>query len=150
METKLILNDEVIEERLQEKGFEHPENMDDSQYRDAVLKYYEAEITDDWNGRCDAYIYSQSTADGYEVYMATEDERSPYYDQDLYYYENDLFEKLPDWIYNGYVIMVDSYLQDEYGFQDAIKDCYIHLYEEMEDEVKDELIDEGYEEEKAE
>ena len=81
--------------------------------------------------------------------MATEDERSPYYDQDLYYYENDLFEKLPDWIYSGYVIMVDSYLQDEYGFQDAIKDCYVHLYEEMEDEVKDELIDEGYEEEKA-
>ena len=146
METKLILNDEVIEERLQEKGFEHPENMDDSQYRDAVLKYYEAEITDDWNGRCDAYIYSQSTADGYEVYIVTEGDLRNGVDigSDVYYYKDDLGEQLKECILNSGVIRIDPGLADDIHYEDIITEMYYEHQEEFEElleDLKDEADD---------
>jgi hypothetical protein len=85
-----------------------------------------------------------STADGYELYMATENESSPYFDQDVYYYESDWFEKLPDCIRDGYTIHVDEYAMDEYGYEDAIAEVYEDYWTDQKEEVENELIEEGY------
>ena len=149
METKK-LTEELILEKLENKGVAYPRDLDTEEAEKVVLKYYDAEITTEWNS-CQLYFYTQTTADGYEVYMATEDDRSPYIEQDLYYYESDWLEKLPQAIYDGLCIYIDEYNKDEYAYQDAIEEVYEEYWSDMKQEVENELIEEGYEweEEKA-
>ena len=148
METKK-LTEELILEKLENKGVAYPRDLDTEEAEKVVLKYYDAEITTEWNS-CQLYFYTQTTADGYEVYMATEDDRSPYIEQDLYYYESDWLEKLPQAIYDGLCIYIDEYNKDEYAYQDAIEEVYEEYWSDMKQEVENELIEEGYEWEKEE
>ena len=149
METKK-LTEELILEKLEEKGVVYPRELDTEEAEKVVLEYYDAEIKTDWNGSCQLYFYTQTTADGYEVYMATEDDRSPYIEQDLYYYESDWLEKLPQAIYYGLAIYMDEYNKDGYAYQDAIEEVYEEYWSDMKQEVENELIEEGYEYEKNE
>ena len=143
--SKKILTEELILERLDEKGIAYPRELDTEAAEEAVLEYYDAEIKTDWSNSCQMYFYTQTTADGYEVYMATEDERSPYIEQDLYYYESDWLEKLPDCIKDGQAIYIDEYTKDEYAYEDAIQEVYEDYWNGMKEEVENELIEEGYE-----
>ena len=148
METKKLTEDLILQ-RLDEKGVIYPRELDTEEAEKIVLKHYDAEITTEWNS-CQLYFYTQTTADGYEVYMATEDDRSPYIEQDLYYYESDWLEKLPQAIYDGLCIYIDEYNKDEYAYADAIEEVYEEYWNDMKQEVENELIEEGYEYEKNE
>jgi hypothetical protein len=77
-----------------------------------VCEYYDAEIGEDWNDNADFFIYSETTADGYEVWIATNNLNSPSINEDVYYYDNDLGEKLEDALIDGARIYVDD-LQSE-------------------------------------
>tara|TARA_R100000329_G_scaffold27322_1_gene25471 strand:+ start:259 stop:705 length:447 start_codon:yes stop_codon:yes gene_type:complete len=143
--SKKILTEELILERLDEKGIAYPRELDTEAAEEAVLEYYDAEIKTDWNRYCSMYFYTQTTADGYEVYLATEDDSAPYIEQDLYYYESDWLEKLPDCIKDGQAIYIDEYTKDEYAYEDAIQEVYEDYWNGMKEEVENELIEEGYE-----
>tara|TARA_B100001113_G_scaffold337387_1_gene318603 strand:+ start:761 stop:1210 length:450 start_codon:yes stop_codon:yes gene_type:complete len=147
--SKKILTEQLILDKLDEKGIVYPRELDTEEAEKVVLKYYDAEIKTDWNNHCQMFFYTQTTADGYEVYMATEDDRSPYIEQDLYYYESDWLEKLPQAIYDGLTIYIDEYNKDEYAYQDAIEEVYEEYWNDMKQEVEDELIEEGYEYEES-
>ena len=41
-----------------------------------IKKYYDVEFTDEWKQGLDWYIYNETTADGYEVYIS-HDSKSP-------------------------------------------------------------------------
>ena len=41
----------------------------------------------------DIMFYTETTADGYEVWIATDDDRHPSINEDVYYYESDWLEK---------------------------------------------------------
>ena len=143
--SKKILTQELIEERLAEKGYPltHDEGMTYEFMLKKACEYYDAEISDDWNDNADFFIYSETTADGYEVYIATNDSSSPSINEDVYYYDSDLHERLEDALYDGARIYVD-YLQADY-VQYAAEQAYDNLYEELLEETEKELIDEGYE-----
>ena len=143
--SKKILTQELIEQKLAEKGYPltHDEGMTYEFMLKKVCDYYDAEISDDWNDDADFFIYSETTADGYEVYIATNSPRNPSINEDVYYYDNDLGERLEDALIDGARIYVD-YLQDDY-VQYAAEQVYDHLYEELLEETENELIDEGYE-----
>ncbi len=120
--------------------------MEEKRKVELLLDHMGSSITHDYNDmfNCDYQLITENTADGYEVYMATEDERSPYIEQDLYYYESDWFEKLPQAIYDGLSIHVDEYNKEDYGYQDAIEEVYEEYWNDMKQEVENELIEEGY------
>ena len=147
--SKKLLTEDLILDKLEERGIAEPGSIDVSEMQKIVLEYYDAEIKHDW-GYANMYFTVMSTADGYEVYMATEDEQKPYFEQDVYYYESDWFEKLPDAIRDGLTIHVDEYYMEEYGYQDAITEVYEDYWNDQKEEVENELIDEGYEWEKDE
>ena len=115
------------------------EGCDDEHAKKQVLAHFECEITDQWQNP-EFSVYEESTADGYSVWIATDDDRSINVNEDVYYYENQLtdvlYEAIPD--YNR--IYCDSYDFVE----DAITRHYEDLLCKMEDEVLDELLDEGY------
>jgi len=139
-----ILTEELIQERLENNGVTVPH---ETSQEDKILKIkeiYDCSIVSDWDN-CDAYFYTDETADGYSVWIATEQEGNVCINEDVYYYESQWFEKLADYLRDGCRVYVDSYSQDEYGFEEVIEAIYEEWYMESHEEMEDELIDEGYE-----
>ena len=143
--SKKILTQELIEQKLADKGYPltHDEGMTYEFMLKKVCEYYDAEISEDWDDNADFFIYSETTADGYEVYIATNSPRNPSINEDVYYYDSDLAEALENALVDGARIYVD-YLQDDY-VHEAAEAAYDYLYEELINETENELIDEGYE-----
>ena len=136
MKNKFI-TDELITQRMESKGW--IEGCDDEHAKKQVLEHFECEITDQWQNP-DFSIYEESTADGYSVWIATDDDKHINVNEDVYYYENELHDVLYDAIpdYNNIYC-------DNYDFvEDAITRHYEDLLCRIEDEVVDELLDEGY------
>ena len=136
MKNKFI-TDELITQRMESKGW--IEGCDDEHAKKQVLEHFECEITDQWQNP-DFSIYEESTADGYSVWIATNDDKHINVNEDVYYYENELHDVLYDAIpdYNNIYC-------DNYDFvEDAITRHYEDLLCRIEDEIVDELLDEGY------
>lgn len=142
------LTDELIENMLEDQGILTHEEMDHDKKLELVLGHYESEFTHDWQNY-DFIFTTTETADGYELYMATADDRNPDFSYDIYYYDSQWFEKLSDVIIEGNRIQIDEHLTNEYGFQDAIDQTYIEFYNDKLKEVEDELIEKGYEREQT-
>jgi hypothetical protein len=147
--TKYI-TDELINERLEAKGFGDKQTEDDEVARTNVLNHYGVELTSDWTSRASYYIYEETTKDGYSVYVATDDTDNISVCEDIYYYDSDLADVLEEQIKysNGdedypEIIYVDDLYQD--FIDGAIENLFIYLSEKFEEEIIDELIDEGYE-----
>ena len=144
------ITEELINERLEAKGFGEKQSENEEVAFDNVLKHYGVELTDRWTAKADYYIYEETTKDGYTVYVATNDTNSISVCEDIYYYDSDLDEKLEEQIKysngdedNPEIIYVDDLHQD---FIDrAVESLFIYLAEKFEEEVIDELLNEGYE-----
>ena len=140
--SKKLITDELIEEKMISYGFGETDSHDEEYIKELVLKHYDAELTDQWQQNCDYYIYEESTADGYSIFVATHDTNSVCVSEDIHYYDSDLSSVLQDAIKDGGEIYVDDYNQD--FIDDAIQELYLYLAERMHQEVVDELLDEGY------
>ena len=132
-----FITDELITLRMTEKGW--IEGCDDEHAKKQVLEHFECEITDQWQNP-DFSIYEESTADGYSVWIATDDDKHINVNEDVYYYENELNDVLYDAISDYNHIYCDNYDFVE----DAITRHYEDLLSRIEEEVVDELHDEGY------
>ena len=147
--SKKILTDKLIEEKLKEKGISLYDG--DENALEKLQKYYEFELTDNYNRTPDYSIYAETTADGYEVWVATSgDGRNVCINEDVHYYENDLYQALYDAMmdYNELIYVDDL---EAYYVQDAIDRAWETMVDDMYAEVEDELIEQGYErEEQAE
>ena len=147
------ITDELINERLEAKGFGEKQQADDEAARQNVLNHYSVELTSDWTEKAEYYIYEESTSDGYSVYVATDDTSSISVCEDIHYYDHDLSDKLEEQIKysNGdedypEIIYVDDLYQD--FIDGAIESLFIYLCEKFEEEVIEELLNEGYEHKK--
>ena len=149
MSKKLITN-ELINERLEAKGFGEKQINDTDLTKESVLKYYNVEFTDDYSNDADFFIYEESTADGYSVFVATHDQNNVNVNENVYYYDSDLGDALEEHIKysNGdedypEIIYVDDLHQQ--FIDDAIVQLFEYLAERFEEEIIDELKNEGYE-----
>ena len=137
------ITDELIEEKMISYGFGEVESHDEEHVRKIILDYYDTELTDQWNENCDYYIYEESTADGYSVYITTHDTRNICVNENVNYYESELSGHLQDAIRDSGVVYVDDLYQD--FIDDAVQELYIYLCERNHEQDNDELQDEGYE-----
>ena len=147
--TKYI-TDELINERLEAKGFGDKQSENEDVAKQNVLNHYGVELTSDWTNRASYYIYEETTKDGYSVYVATDDTDNISVCEDIYYYDGDLGDVLEEQIKysNGdedypEIIYVDDLYQNFIDL--AIENLFIYLSERFEEEVIGELKDEGYE-----
>ena len=148
MKNKFI-TDELINERLEAKGFGEKQSNDEEVAKQNVLDHYGVELTDNWTAKAEFYIYEETTKDGYTVYVATNDTDSISVCEDIYYYDSDLSDILEEQIKysNGdedyrEVIYVDDLYQD--FIDGAIENLFVYLAEKFEEEVINELMDKGY------
>ena len=147
--SKKLITDELINERLEAKGFGEMQINDEDLAKESVLKHFGVEFTDDYSSAADFYIYEESTADGYSVFIATYDQNRVNVNENVYYYDSQLGDVLEEHIKysngdedNPEIIYVDDLYQQ--FIDDAIEQLFVYLVERFEEEVIDELKDEGY------
>jgi hypothetical protein len=90
--------------------------------------------------KVDCTVYSESTADGYDVYIVTNDSKSPHICEDVYYYDHDIAERISEQIRWGDT----SFYIDDCLYEDCyIEDKLIEMFTEtVEDIVKGDVITE--------
>ena len=140
-----------LEQKMISKGFGEKDSHDEEHVMKVVCKHFDLTLTDTWSSGCDHYIYEESTADGYTVYVSTHDVNgSICVSENIFYYDNDLASEFKQAIYDndhGDVNIYLSMLHDnEYWVQDTINDIYLELVELYTEMCKDELTDEGFDE----
>jgi hypothetical protein len=132
---------EELMDELSSQGFKHMEELDTDEMLEVLQKEFDFELTDTFNSRPDIFFYEETTADGYSIYLATEDPGNISVGDDIYYYESDRFDKLKQAMQNGFIIYIDQYDMGSWQVSDAIE----NLYDEMYQRKLDELIDEARE-----
>ena len=146
MKTKKLITEEIIDKKLIEKGIKFEVEHDEA--LEVIQQYYDFELTDHWNRTPDYSIYTETTADGYEVWIATDgDGRNLCINEDVHYYENDLAGKLSEAMTDYYDLIYVDDLDSDY-VEEAVIEVYDEYVNDMKQEVEDELIEEGYEREK--
>ena len=138
-----ILTHELIEQTLTDQGWLDVNEADQDWQKKMVLEYYDVEFTDMYNNNCGYYIYTESTVDGYEVWVATESMDNVCISEDVYYYDSDLHVALADAIRDE---LSPIYLDDtEADFVDyAISEVYEYLYDLKLQETESDFEDQGY------
>ena len=147
--SKKLITDELINEMLEAKGFGEKQINDEDLAKEAVLKHFSVEFTDDYSSNADFYIYEESTADGYSVFIATHNQDSVNVNENVYYYDSDLGDALEEFIKysNGSEDYPDIIFVDDLNQQfidDTIVQLFEYLAERFEEDIIDELEDKGY------
>ena len=151
--SKTLLTDEIVKEKLEMDGImEEPDGP-------WLLEYINTEYggkldtTTDWcDDKWKLKIYSESTADGYDIWWCTYDER-PYVSQDGYYYEDysEWSDRTLQELTSGSEVWIEPHVWSdmEYDFNYELEQWWPDVYEEKFNDMRDELLDSGdyYEEE---
>jgi len=138
------LTNELIEKKLKEK-YNYSEDPDEDVMLEILQNEYGFELTDSYSRNPDYSIFAESTADGYEVWIATFGDGSDVcVGEDVHYYDSDLSDKLQEAMVDHCELIYVDDLEANY-VQDAIMYAYQDLYEDKEQEITNELIEQGYE-----
>ena len=102
-----------------------------------VQEHFNFKLIEDFH-RPDYAIYSESTADGYEVFVAHEPGAQVNVSEDVFYYDSDLSERLEEVIrdYNADGVEIAIYVDDlEYDWIEyAIDELYDEMYKDQDEE----------------
>ena len=143
MKTNLI-TEEIISEKLRSKGI--PESYYKADENDAwemVAAHFDAKVDDIWTRNTyDFYCYAETTADNYEVWVATTNPDSICIGEDIYYYTSELSGPIYEAIINGNHMYIDD--TNEHYFLDAVEDAYELMVNNIKEEIEEELIERGY------
>ena len=107
----------------------------DLNYKKIVLRYLSCEVKTDINSfdTCEMQCYSESSADGYDVYVLkyTKDEISV--TENVYYYEHDLAEQIMQSIDEDKVdsIFIEDYLYEDFYMDDQFEEYFNENVEEI-------------------
>ena len=111
--------------------------MDESRKIDLVKEFYDLDISHDTNNfdNVDCTIYNESSADGYDLWVCTNDPRNPSICEDVYYYDHDLADAFEQEIrYGNRTFYVCEYVYDDCYFNDKLVELFAENVEEI---VKD-------------
>ena len=103
--------------------------MKDTRKIDLIKDHFDLEITHeiDFFNSMDCAIYSESTADGYDVFIMTSDPTNISVCEDVYYYDHDIGNAFRDQIRWGDT----KFYIDDYIYEDCyIEDQLLEMFEE--------------------
>ena len=143
--SKNLLTEDLILEALSDKSVAEPGSLDTEDAMKIVLKHFDATFKNEWQGWCDVYYYTETTADGYEIWVATQDENKVCISEDVYYYDHEWLDGLADHVREGHTIYIDDAYYGDCNFAEVIEELYEDYFNDMKEEVENELIDKGYE-----
>ena len=66
-----VITNELVNERLEAKGFGEKQQESEELAKKSVLDYYGIELTNYYDSNADFSIYEESTVDGYSMWIVT-------------------------------------------------------------------------------
>jgi len=116
-------------------------DMLESRMIELIKNHLEISISQDVSDfdNVDCHIYSESTADGYEVYMCTNNPSQPSICEDVYYYDHDLAEAFKNQIdYNDKTFYICDIIYEDCYFEDTLLELFS---EHVEDIIENDELD---------
>tara|TARA_R110002073_G_scaffold201329_1_gene360486 strand:+ start:435 stop:848 length:414 start_codon:yes stop_codon:yes gene_type:complete len=108
--------------------------MEEKRKIELLTKYLDLDISHDISDfeNVDCVIYCESTADGYEVWVCTNDSRHPSICEDVYYYDHDLPEAFEEQVkYGDTTFYIDADIYDDCYFEDKLQDMFMERVDEI-------------------
>ena len=121
---------------------------DDFPYERAVelvKKYMELDFSTNYNDfeNVDCNVYNESTADGYDVYVVTNNTRSVSVCEEVYYYDHDLADAFEEQVrYGDQCFYIDASIYDDSYFDDKLVSMFVDRVEEIIKELKADITEE--------
>ncbi len=97
--------------------------MDDERKVEIVKEFYDLDISHDGNDfdNVDCTVYNECSADGYDLFVITNDTKHVSICEDVYYYDHDLAERFNEHIrWGDRTFYIERYLYDDCYFEDYI------------------------------
>ena len=101
------------------------DEMDDERKVELVKEFYDLDISHDVNDfdNVDCTVYNESSADGYDLFVITNDTRHVSICEDVYYYDHDLALRFNEHVrWGDKTFYIERYLYDDCYFEDYIAD----------------------------
>jgi len=144
-DNKLKLDEKLVQQLLSEDNVTTPEDTSFAIMLERTKNHFDFEITNGWSQNTDMMFYTETTSDGYEVWVATDDDQRPSINEDIYYYESDWLEKMSDAMTDGLTIYFQELEDENYNFEEVVQNVYEKYYNDKKQELIEKLIDDGYE-----
>jgi len=110
-----------------------------------VKNYYDIDISHEINDfeNTDCTIYEDSTADGYSVYIVTNNTKHISVCEDIYYYDHDLSNAFEEEVrYGSQTFYIDASIYDDSYFDDKLVSMFVDRVEEIIEELKTDITEE--------
>jgi len=141
-----IITDELITSELEKQGYLEYHDMEETKAWNLLQAHYNCEVDDQWrNKHYDFYCYEETTADGYAIYVATDNTDSVCVSEDIHYYDNDLSDEIVVAIKDGCTMYIDDL--DAHYFMYAVEEAYDGMLDKLREEMEEQLKIKGYERE---
>jgi len=143
------LTEELIIEKLEKTGISEYYTGTEVQVNNIHL-HFDFKLTDDYNSMYffpDFLISSQTTADGYEVWVAHEPSNIINIEEDVHYYDSDLGERLEQFVRESDKDDIQIYIDDldQHWIEEAMAGLWDDVYEKLREDMEYALELEGYE-----
>ena len=119
----------------------------DIDFKKIVLDYLDTIMYHDMNDweKADVKAYTESTADGYELFIVTFNDQNPSINEDVHYYDSDVAEQVMEHLERGYSVYIDEYLYDDVYLDDSFKEYFSSNVEDIVDANPDSFTKEELE-----
>ena len=97
--------------------------MEDERKVELVKEFYDLDITHDVNNfeNVDCNIYNDSSADGYDLYIVTNNTKDIWICEVVHYYDHDLTERFNDHVrWGDRTFYIEEYIYNDCYFEDYI------------------------------
>ena len=116
-------------------------------YKKIVLGYLDTTMYHDMNDwdKADVKAYTESTADGYELFVVTFDDQNPSINEDVHYYDSDVADRVMEHLDQGYSVYMDEYLYDDVYLDEQFEEYFMSHVDDIVDAnpesfTKEELV----------
>jgi len=116
-------------------------------FKKIVLDYLDTIMYHDMNDweKADVKAYTESTADGYELFIVTFDDQNLSINEDVHYYDSDVAEQVMEHLEQGYSVYIDEYLYDDVYLDDSFEEYFSSNVEDIVDANPDSFTKEELE-----
>ena len=148
------LTDELILQKLEDKKIKHLNDIDFEDVMEIVQREFNCTFTSDFDKWDKAVhrFYTETTRDGYEVYISSPVDTNININESVYYYDSDWYEDLVDVVLGCYdndiIFFDDDEFDTNYTFMGLVEELYEKYWNDQKQIVEDELIELGYEQQK--
>ena len=110
-----------------------------------VKDYYDLDISHEINDfeNTDCAIYEDSSADGYSLYIVTNNTRHISICEDVHYYDHNLADAFEEQVrYGDQTFYIDASIYDDSYFDDKLVSMFVDRVEEIIKELKSDITEE--------